>query len=77
MVATAAGMKRAGFSSKAIAARLSVTTSSVDNKLRKVGAKRNLIVNSRKKFKGFGRQVIEAINGAAETAEVLGASSTI
>ena len=77
MVAIAAGMKRAGFTSKAIGARLGVPYKSVDNKLQKVGAKRNLIGNSGKKFKGLGRQAIEAIDGAAETAEVLGASSTV
>lgn len=78
MVAIAAGMKRAGFTAKAIAARLGVTFKSVESKLQKVGAKRDLTGNSGgKKFKGLGRQAIEAIDGAAATAEVLGAYSTI
>jgi hypothetical protein len=77
MVAIAAGMKRAGFTTKAIAARLGVPFKSTQNKLQEVGAKRNLDGTTGTKFKGLGRQAIEAVDGAAATAEVLGAYSTI
>lgn len=77
MVAIAAGMKRAGLTNRIIAARLGVTGSSVDNKMQKVGAKRNLTGATGVRFKGFGRQAIEARESAAEAAEMLGASNTI
>jgi predicted transcriptional regulator len=56
MKAIAAGMKRAGFSAKAIAARLGVTPSAASNTTTRLGARRSLDGHHKRDLK-YGRLV--------------------
>ena len=75
-LATAAGLKRVGFSNKAIAARLGRTVRAVKARMSKLGAKRRL--DGRTGNSGaysFGRNTLEGIVCREERDAFLGVSS--
>ncbi len=56
LIARAAGLKRAGFTSKAIAQKLGVTTKAVDGKMFRTGVKSPPhIINKRKAIRGYSK----------------------